>query len=62
MTGLEDFDLYVAEHGMRREHYTAAFALWIAEVSGGPVPKFEKVERERRRTGLLSKATTFRRR
>jgi hypothetical protein len=22
----------------------AAFALWIAEVTGGPVPKFEKVE------------------
>ena len=24
----------------------AAFALWISEVTGGPVPRFEKVERE----------------
>jgi hypothetical protein len=28
------------------EHYPAAFALWIAEKTGGPVPRFEKVERE----------------
>ena len=41
----EDFDRYIAEHGIPREHYPAAFALWIAEVTGGPVPRFEKVER-----------------
>jgi hypothetical protein len=28
------------------EDYPAAFALWIAEVTGRPVPRFEKVERE----------------
>jgi hypothetical protein len=33
--GLEDFDRYVDEHGIPREHYPAAFALWIAEVTGG---------------------------
>ena len=53
MTGLEDFDLYVAEHGMRREHYTAAFALWIAETTGGTVPQFEKVEREPPADGVV---------
>jgi hypothetical protein len=26
------------------ENYPAAFALWIAEVTGGPVPRFEKDE------------------
>jgi hypothetical protein len=46
MPGLNDFDRYVDEHGIPSEHYPAAFALWIAEVTGGPVPKFEKVERE----------------
>jgi hypothetical protein len=34
----EDFDRYVDEHGIPE--------LWIAEVTGGPVPRFEKVERE----------------
>jgi hypothetical protein len=41
-----DFDRYVAEHGIPEEDYPAAFALWLAEVTGGPVPRFEKVERE----------------
>jgi hypothetical protein len=36
----------VEEHGIPEEHYPAAFALWIEEVTGGPVPRFEKVERE----------------
>jgi hypothetical protein len=30
--------------GIPEEHYPAAFALWIAEVTGGPVPGFENVE------------------
>jgi hypothetical protein len=44
MLGLDDFDRYVDEHGIPREHYPAAFALWIAEKTGGPVPRSEKVE------------------
>ena len=43
---LADFDRYVEEHGIPEKDYPAAFALWIAEVTGGPVPRFEKVERE----------------
>jgi hypothetical protein len=35
------------------EHYPAAFALWIAEVTGGPVPRFEKVEREEPADGVV---------
>ena len=42
--GLEDFDHYVEENGISEEDYPAAFADWIAERTGGPVPKFEKVE------------------
>jgi hypothetical protein len=30
-----------------------AFALWIAEVSGGPVPRFEKVVREPLASGVV---------
>lgn len=44
MPGLQDVDRYVAEHGIPQEHHPAAFALRIAEVTGGPVPSFEKVE------------------
>ena len=43
---LADFDRYVAEHGIPEEDYPAAFALWIAEVTGWLVPRFEKVEWE----------------
>jgi hypothetical protein len=43
---LADFDRYVEEHGISEEDYPAAFARWIAEVTGGPAPRFEKVERE----------------
>jgi hypothetical protein len=39
-----DFDRYVAEHGIPADDYPAAFALWIAEVTGVPVPRVEKVE------------------
>jgi hypothetical protein len=37
----------------RSEHYPAAFALWIAEVTGGPVPRFEEVEREPSADGVV---------
>jgi hypothetical protein len=29
------------------------FALWIAEKTGGPVPRFEKVEREAPADGVV---------
>jgi hypothetical protein len=41
---LADFDRYVEEHGIAEEDDPAAFAHWIAERTGGPVPRFEKVE------------------
>jgi hypothetical protein len=41
---LADFDRYIEEHGIPEEHWPAAFALWIAEVTGGPVPAFKKVD------------------
>jgi hypothetical protein len=33
-----------AKRGIPRRTIPAAFALWIAEITGGPVPRFEKVE------------------
>jgi hypothetical protein len=39
---LTDFDRYIEERGIAEEDWPAAFALWIAEVTGGPVPRFEK--------------------
>jgi hypothetical protein len=53
VVSLEDFDRYVEEHGIPEKHYPAAFALWIAEVTGGPVPRFEKVEREAPADGVV---------
>jgi hypothetical protein len=41
---LADFDRYVEEHGSPEAEWPAAFARWIAELTGGPVPRFEKVE------------------
>ena len=41
---LADFDRYVEEHGIPEEDYPAAFAQWIAEATGGLVPRFEKVD------------------
>ena len=38
-----DFDGYVAEHDIPEEKWPEAFARWIAERTGGPVPRFEKV-------------------
>lgn len=51
--GVEDFDRYVDEHGIREENWPTAFALWIAEITGGPVPQFEKVEREEPADGVV---------
>jgi hypothetical protein len=48
---LADFDRYIAEHGIPQEHYPAAFALWIAEQTGGPVPGTRRSSGSRRRTG-----------
>jgi hypothetical protein len=42
----EDFDRYCEEHDVRPGEYGAAFAQWIAEATGRPAPRFEKVERE----------------
>jgi hypothetical protein len=53
MPGLDDFDRHVGEHGIPSEHYPAAFALWLAEVTGGPVPRFERVEREEPADGVV---------
>jgi hypothetical protein len=49
---LADFDGYVEEHGIPEE-YSAAFAIWLAERTGGPVPRFEKVEREPPADGVV---------
>jgi hypothetical protein len=48
-----DFDRYCEENGIPEEDYPAAFALWIAEVTGGPVPRFEKVEGEAPADGVV---------
>jgi hypothetical protein len=50
---LSDFDRYVAEHGIPQNDWPAAFALWIPEVTGGRVPRFEKVEREESADGVV---------
>jgi hypothetical protein len=50
---LAGFDRYVEEHKISDEDYPAAFALWIAEQTGGPVPRFEKVEREPPADGVV---------
>ena len=49
MADFSDFDRYIEEHGIPEENWPSAFALWIAEITGGPVPRFEKVERGSRR-------------
>jgi hypothetical protein len=36
IAGLDDFDRYIEEHRIHEANYPAAFALWIAEVTGGP--------------------------
>ena len=42
MPGLDDFDRYVAEYGIPKEDYPAAFALWIAQRIGGRLPRVER--------------------
>jgi hypothetical protein len=53
MPGLDDFDRHVAEHGIPEEDYPAAFALWIAEVTGGPCRGSRRSSGNRRRTGVV---------
>jgi hypothetical protein len=53
---LADFDRYVEEHGIPEEDYPAAFAQRIAEITGGPVPRFEKVGREAPADGVVIEA------
>jgi hypothetical protein len=48
-----DFDRYVAEHNIPEEERPAAFALWLAERTGGPVRRFERVEREEPADGVV---------
>ena len=50
---LTDLDRYVEEHGVSEADYPAAFALWIAERTGGPVSRFEKVEGEAPADGIV---------
>jgi hypothetical protein len=42
------FDLYVEENGIPEKDYPAAFALWIADVTGGRVPRFGRCSGEER--------------
>jgi hypothetical protein len=46
---LEDFDRYVDEYGIPEEDHPAAFALWIAEITGGPVPRSRRSSGRSRR-------------
>lgn len=41
---LDDFDRWVVENQIPDEELPEAFARWLAEQTGGPVPRFEKVE------------------
>jgi hypothetical protein len=50
---LADFDRYLKEHGISKEDLPAAFAQWIAESTGGLVPRYEKVEREAPADGVV---------
>jgi hypothetical protein len=53
VVSLANFDRYVEEHGIPEEGYPAAFAQWIAQHIGGPVPRFEKVEQEPPADGVV---------
>lgn len=48
---LTDFDRYVEEHGIVEEDWPAAFALWIGELTGRPVPASRRLSESHRRTG-----------
>ena len=41
---MSDFERYVAEHNIPKEDWPETFARWTAERTGGPLPRFEKVE------------------
>ena len=43
MLEFEDFERNVAKRGISDEERPEAFARWLAEQTGGPVPRFEKV-------------------
>ena len=47
------FDRYAVGQGIPEEQHPAAFALGLAEITGWPVPRFEKVEREEPADGVL---------
>jgi hypothetical protein len=53
LADFSDFDRYVEENSIPEKDWPAALALWIAEVTGGPVPRFEKVEREAPADGVV---------
>jgi hypothetical protein len=46
MSRWAEFDDYVEKHGIPKEDYPAALALWIAEQANGVIPAFQKVEKE----------------
>jgi hypothetical protein len=53
VTALDGFDRYVEEHGIPKQEYPAAFALWLAQDRDRRVPRFEKVEREEPGDGVV---------
>jgi hypothetical protein len=52
MVSFADFDRYCEENEVQPGEYGMAFAQWLAEVRGGPPPRFERVQRQSRRTEL----------
>jgi hypothetical protein len=52
---LYDFDRYCEEHDVQPGEYGAAFARWIAEITGGPLSRFEKVEWEAPADGVVDR-------
>lgn len=44
VAGFEDFHRYVADRSTSEEEWPEAFARWVAEQTGGPMPRFETVE------------------
>jgi hypothetical protein len=54
-----DFDRYVAEHGIPEEERPEALARWIAERTGGPVPRFERVRPEKSKSLKIASSVTL---
>jgi hypothetical protein len=44
VAGFDDFDRYCADDNVQADDCGEAFARWIAERTGSPAPRFEKVE------------------